>query len=677
MRPLVGKGLAVLLLLPGDALACTIIAVGKDASASGAPMVGHTEDSGTPPNDIRLTRVPRRKWPKGSMRPLYNVLATYPRTVDAERSPEYAPVDGQKQSQPLAHIPQVEETYAYWDLDYGLQNEMGLSMGESTCTAMTVGWPADPDKPYGYNKAGIEELSKIAMERCATARCAAQTMGDIAVELGFFSSDSGAPENPGYSGSSECLTIADTNEVWNFNILTGKNNASAIWAAERVPPNHVVAVANAFTIRRLNLSDSENFLYSPGVTKLAEEMGWWSPELAPEKDIFDFFYAYGWTPPENAKPANINNIIAFYSGRRMWRIFSLLSPAEGQRLDPNRGNVPHTKDPYPGSVPAPSGSVTAAMVQNVFRDHYEGTPYDLTVGMAAGPYGNPNRGPTGPLHIVGQWERALSMYRATWSFVCEARPRGRSLVWFGYDAPHGTAYLPFFGAAAAGAPESYRSHEGGVAKFSFKVAWWAFNLINQYADLNFRVINAEVRSKASEVEARARSELEKWEHEADHLEHLSPNGAMQLLTDRSNEFAEGVVKEWWDFAFHLITKYRGYIITNNATMKGGNVSGQLVPLWWLESADVGYTLWSASGPYHGHPDPAETSSGSRSVEAHASSAPPQGAGAPSGSNGMSAIVAAIGGVAAVAAAGAALVAFQAGRRYGQKECAAGAYMSQA
>lgn len=74
-------------------------------------------------------------------------------------------------------------------------------------------------------------------------------------------------------------------ELWNWAVMTGKNNASAIWAAERVPPNHVTVVANAFPIRRLNLSDSENFLYSPNVTQLAEEMGWWDWKLAPEPGI--------------------------------------------------------------------------------------------------------------------------------------------------------------------------------------------------------------------------------------------------------------------------------------------------------------------------------------------------------------------------------------------------------
>jgi len=605
MVPAIARLIAVSF-LPQVCLTCTIIAVGKDASASGAPMVGHSEDSGPSANDIRFVRVPRKKWPKGSKRALYNVNAVYPRIVDAERSPEYAPVNGQKNSVPLGHISQSEETFGYWDLDYGVQNEKGLSIGESTCTAMTVGWPADKDKPYGYNRAGIEEISKIAMERCETGRCAVQTMGDIAVELGFYSADSGDPANPGYAGSSECLTLADaTGELWTFNILTGRNNASAIWAAQRMPHDHVMAVGNSFTIRKMNLSDPKNFLYSPGVTKLAEEKGWWSPKLESSKDIFDFNYAYGYTPGKEAQPANIQDLISYYSGRRMWRIFSLLSPEEGAKLDPNLGNLPHTKNPYPSSVAAPKGSVTLKMVTDAYRDHYEGTKYDLTKGMAAGPFGNPNRG-LAPLGVVGLWERAISMYRASWSFVNVAKPNGHSVVWFGYDAPHGTAYLPFYGAATSGAPESYHSHAGGIANFSFQVAWWAFNIINQYQDLNFQLINKEVRAKAAAFEAQALALTEQMEKETQRWGPWAKEAALEMLTARSNAFAEEVVKQWWEFAFHLMTKYRGYVVTNNGTANGEDAHGQAYPKWWLETEDVGYTSWTSKGPYHGVPDGYQT-----------------------------------------------------------------------
>lgn len=605
-----GSLMAALLLSRADqSLACTAIAVGKDASATGYPMVGHSEDSGPVTNDVRLVRVPRQQWPEGSMRPLYNWQPGYPRVVSTELgTPDYGPFDGDDEWQkalsvPLAHIPQVSETWGYWDTDYGVQNEWGVSIGESTCTARTVGWPSS--LPYGHNNAGIEDLSKIALERCKTARCAVETMGTISVEQGFYSADSGDPKLPAYSGSSECLLVADAEpgEVWIFNIMTGKNNASAIWAAQRVPDNHVTISANSFTIRKMNLSDSKNFVYSPKVSALAEEMGWWSPKDEASPEIFDFYRSYGYTPnPETvANPEFWNNVLSYYSGRRMWRVFSLLSPEEGAKLDPSIGNLPLVENPYPNSVPAPRHSITNRMVMDVYRDHYEGTPYDLTQGMAAGPHGNPNRGPT-PLGLPGLWERAISMYRTTWSFVLEAKPRGRAVTWWGWDAPHGTAYLPFFGAANVPAPDSYHSREGHMSQFSTKVAFWAFNMVNQYQDLNFELINAEVREKAHQVEKDANDAVLLWEREADAAEKAAEettgSAAVAVLTQRGNAFVEKSVGEWWTFAFSLFAKFNRYTITHNESATSGKEVVRY-PEWWLRSPEVGFTSWSKDGPFHG------------------------------------------------------------------------------
>jgi len=578
------------------AWACTSIAIGREASATGYPIVTHSDDSGPHTTDIRLIRVPRKRWPAGSMRPLYYWEPGYPRIVDAELSPEYAPVGSQKETVPIGYIPQVPVTWAYWDTDYGIQNEKGLSIGESTCTAKTVGWPAMPGKPYGYNRAGIEDLSKIALERCSTARCAIETMGTVAVEQGFYSADSGAPNAPAYGGSSECLSIADAKEVWIFNVLTGRGNASAIWAAQQVPPNHIAPIGNAFTIRKMNLSDSNNFLYSAGITDLAVEMGWWTPKGETSAHMFDFFGAYGYTPPPEDPTLTI---LEFYSGRRMWRVWNLLSPEQGSKLDPDRGQLPHTKDPYPLSLPAPKGSVTVQMVMDVHRDHYEGTPYDLTKGMPAGPFGTPNRW-SAPVQAKGQWERAIAMYRTSWSHVVEAKPNGRGITWFGYDCAHGTAYLPFYGAALMGAPEAWHSHEGSQSKFSNKVAWWAFNLVNQYSDLNFGLINKEVRAKAHAIESEAFRAVALWEEQ---VAELSDIEALQVLTKKSNDFAEAKLAEWWDLLPYMWAKFGRYVVTFNESEIGGeDAKGQAYPMWWLRSADVGFSSWSRDGPYHGVPD---------------------------------------------------------------------------
>eukprot|EP00928_Gymnodinium_smaydae_P029861 TRINITY_DN22371_c0_g1_i2.p1 TRINITY_DN22371_c0_g1~~TRINITY_DN22371_c0_g1_i2.p1 ORF type:complete len:596 (+),score=90.89 TRINITY_DN22371_c0_g1_i2:28-1788(+) len=567
------RGLLLPLLLLATRLdvvnTCTSIAVGRDASSTGYPIISHSDDSGPSAYDFRLIRVPRRKWPEGSKRPLHYFLPGYPRVVVKERSPEYAPVNGQKETVPIGYIPQVPETFAYWDTDYGVQNEKGLSIGESTCTARTAGWPATPDKPYGYNRAGIEDLSKIAMERCSTARCAVETMGEIAVKMGFYSADTGKPEAPAYSGSSECLNVGDASpgEVWVFNVLTGRNNASAIWAAQRIPPDHVAPIGNAFTIRKMKLNDPENFLYSPGITDLAIEKKWWNPDDEDSPDTFDFFGAYGYTPEGAVTPPNMKTVLEFYSGRRMWRVWDLLTP-EGKHIDPNKGNLPHTKDPYPTSLRAPKGSITPQMVMDVHRDYYKGTPYDLTQGMAAGPHGSPNRY-KGDAKVVGQWERAISMYRTSWSHIVEARPNGRGVMWFGYDAPHGTAYLPFFGGATSGAPPAWHSHEGHMSNFSTNTAWWAFQLLNQYSDLNFEVINAAVRKKAKAIETEGRANVQLWEAQ---VAGLSDEEALPILTRKSNEFAEAKLAEWWKFAGDIFATYGRYVVTHNESDVNGEVA---------------------------------------------------------------------------------------------------------
>jgi len=637
------------LLSATNALACTGIGIGKDASSTGFPMITHSEDGEfVAPNDVRLIRVPRRKWPIGSLRPLYHWQFGYPRIVSAQHSPEMAPVGDQKETEPLAHIPQVPETWAYWDTEYGVQNEWGVAMGGGTCTAKTAGWPVRVDGQelsYGHNHVGIEDLSKIALERCKTAVCAVETMGAIAVEQGYYVDGAGDPAMPAFGGSADCLLVADAEpgELWAFHVLTGRGNKSAIWAAQRFPANHVAVVANAFTIRTMNLSDTDNFRYSPGMTDLAEEKGWWSHRDAQYPEHFDFFRAYGYTPKatgrdvvntaklEGDNAAALARAMAynmgFYSGRRMWRVFSLLSPLEGGKLDPNQPHLPEEANNYPPSMPAPRGSVTPRMVMDVHRDHYEGTPFDLTKGVAAGPFGNPNRGGGGgpggdgwghSAKHLGHFERALAMERTNWCFLNEFRPQNRSIMWFAWDSPHGSVFLPFYASATAGAPESYHSHEGHMSKFSRKVAWWAYNWINQYSEINFQAINSEVRSKVTEVEDEAQHRILLWEAEADKLIAAQPGeggkvAAMELLTARSNAFAEEVLARWWDFSEELMSRFGRHVVTRNESVGGVYFGGQRLPDWWLNSPEVGYIVPQLAAPVAAAASPLVTSPSSTLV----------------------------------------------------------------
>lgn len=53
---------------------------------------------------------------------------------------------------------------------------------------------------------------------------------------------------------------------------------SAIWAAQRVPDDHVAVVDNMYAIREVDTADTENFLFAPKMHQIAIEQKLWKPD---------------------------------------------------------------------------------------------------------------------------------------------------------------------------------------------------------------------------------------------------------------------------------------------------------------------------------------------------------------------------------------------------------------
>ena len=96
----------------------------------------------------------------------------------------------------------------------------------------------------------IDTLSYLAMERCRSSREAVELMGSFATRYGFY----GPPDS--FEGSGESLIVGDPDEAWAFQILSDPTGTSAIWAARRLPDTDMTVVANMFTIRVVDGSDS-------------------------------------------------------------------------------------------------------------------------------------------------------------------------------------------------------------------------------------------------------------------------------------------------------------------------------------------------------------------------------------------------------------------------------------
>jgi len=496
---------------------CTSILVGKLASDDGSVITSHTCDSGTDRTWINI--IPHKKHKKGEMCKLYDT--NIKRTV----SPDDFSI-----AKIIGEIPQVKETFGYINSCYPCMNEHQLAIGEST-----FGGRRELRSDNGL--INCPELYRLVLERCKTAREAIKLIDELTKKYGYI--DGG-----------ECFTIADTKEVWHLEILgPGKGRKGAVWAAQRIPDDHVGVVANASRIRQIDLDNSDYFMASDNVFSLAEEMGWWNPESGKP---FEFCYAY--SPRSRTSMAG---------RRREWRVFDLLAPS--LNLDPNSEN-------YPFSV-IPDNKVSIKKLMDIFRDTYEGTEYDMTKfmvvpddegNMVKSPYANPFMPyDMMPLFkINGGWnrrgERTIARSYCTYIFISQSRDwlpdEIGGIVWLGHDNPAMTAYAPIY-CSVKDLPKSYKIN--GREKFRRDCAWWAFNRVSELSAQRWGDMRVDVRKVWDKYEKKALNTQKEIETKALSLYNQNRDKAIEYLTGYTNDFCNEIVKAYWELGDLLWTKYYG------------------------------------------------------------------------------------------------------------------------
>lgn len=470
---------------------CTNIAFGRLTTADGSTIAASSVDSGQA--DSRMAYIPPRDHPAGTMRPVYLVDGNYPRFV-GNRSRTYAPVsvDGvmQDATQPMGHIPEARHTYGYWENTYPYMNEKGLAFGESTsmgrisAAAKALGGPA---------LFSVEGLMQLALERCADARCAIETMGHWGEREGFYGEDT----HPSDAG--EMLTVVDGSEGWVFHIMADFDGG-AVWAAQRVPDSHVAVMANNFILRGIDFSDDKHsdFMWSAGLLKTSRELvgRGVAPASCGTAATFDFLRCFGadlrveWYNPGYGAP--VPN--PWYTTQRMWRVQRLVAPSIARFEEPtdNAFDLPFS---FPADTP-----LTVGQIMDIMRDKYEGTDFDLTQGAMAGPYGDPNRneGGEGLAKVSGKWPRAISLLRTICAIVCHSRHGAPDTLWLSMHQPATSVFVPFFA-------ESTTCHEsfmrGSQGEYDDASAWWTFSFVGNFMRLNWRLTSSYVTPKRNELQA--------------------------------------------------------------------------------------------------------------------------------------------------------------------------------
>lgn len=513
--------------------ACTTVAVGKDASDTGAVLVAHTCDGWY---DHRIQII------EGGTHSADEVVEIWGDPCTATKSEVTL----------TGTIPQAEETYTYFNIGYPFMNEKGVVMSEFT-------WSGDYNNFYnGTGMFYIANLEMLGLQRAATAREAVEVMGALAEEYGYI--DGG-----------ECLLVADQNEVWIFEICgpgplwtPGSDAPGAHWAARRVPDDQVFVGANRSRLGVIDFED-ENTLVSTNITAWPEQLGLWS-----EGEEFNFTDIFNPTPYG----------YMFYASRREWRAFSLIAPSQ-------EFPVVDRWNHYDFTI-VPDAPVTKQQImRDIYSDHLEGTPYSTTEGAAAGPFGNPHRlqVPSSLKPETGEdWERIIAQFRCSYSFVAELRQdmpgEIGSVLWFGEDSPDTTVYVPIY-AGTTEVPEAWAT--GDRKSFDQNCAWWAFNFIGNYAQLNWNAMYPVIRERKFEIEDALFAEQAEVDAKALELYNAGDvDGAKAYLTEYVCETLNEVNDAWWAFAWELVGTYYDGIQIN----EDGSSTTIGYPTEWL--IEVGY-----------------------------------------------------------------------------------------
>ncbi|MCX6568779.1 MAG: C69 family dipeptidase [Candidatus Aminicenantes bacterium] len=516
--------------------ACTDILVGREASIDGSVMSTHAADCGV--CDFTWRHVPAADHKPGAMRKLYRIdqLRTWP------------PSEGLKWDMVLkdftgVEIPQVPHTYGYHHSIFGYMNDQQLAVAESTIS--NVRKLSNPTSAPALN---ISMLTLLAMERCRTAREAIKLMGSLAEEYGY-----------GESMGGEMLAVSDPKEIWIFEIMpvgplwTPKSGKpGAVWAAQRVPDDHVSVCTNEARIGEMDLANSDFFMASAHVVTFAVEAGLYDPKSG---KAFSWKRAY--SPSEGSALSSAGRI------SRMWRFFDLVAPS--QKFKPETANMD-----FPFSV-KPDAKLSVRDVMALTRDKSEGTVFDPVRGLRGGPFKNPN---------YYRGTRLISVPNVEYTTLTQCRswlpdPIG-GIVWVALGAQDTSCYVPFY-AGATDIPKSFGIGDHYV--LNRDSARWAFDYVDFHVQVAYNAAIEDVKAARKTWEDGALERIREVDARAAELYKKNPKEAVRHVTGFGLNNATNVVNAWWKLGDDLWVKYNHLGLYDTSKRRSGRIP-TANPEWW-------------------------------------------------------------------------------------------------
>ena len=219
----------------------------------------------------------------------------------------------------------------------------------------------------------------------------------------------------------------------------------------------------------------------------------------------------------------------------------------------------------------------------LMRDHYEGTEFDMTKDVGAGPYKLPYRWRPMGFKIDGQdyvHERAISTQQTGFSFVTQSRSwlpdAVGGVIWFGVDDTFTTVYVPI-SCGIKEAPKAFAEGTGNFNEFNWDSAFWTFNFVSNYTYTRWSDMIVDVQKVQREYEGLYLTEQAEVDRTALDLYKQNPALAKDYLTQYAAKNTGQLVARWKKLGEFLIWKY----LDGNVRNEKGEVTHPKAPEDWL------------------------------------------------------------------------------------------------
>ncbi|MBQ7194989.1 MAG: C69 family dipeptidase [Bacteroidales bacterium] len=521
-----------------ESRACTNVIITPGASADGSSMVSYAADSHWLFGELYFHKA--RNWRKGAM----------------------LPITEWDTAKPLGQIPQVRHTFQ----TVGNMNEHQLIIGETT---------------YGGHEelvdtAGIMDygsLIYVTLQRARTAREAIATIVELA-------------NAHGYPSEGESFSIADPHEAWVMDLIgKGPDRKGIVWVARRIPDGYICAHANQSRITRFPLNDPENCLYAPDVISFAREKGWFNGA----DEEFSFRDAYNSLDFGGARACDA----------RVWAAFNILCDGQFTYVNEAGQELTEPADKWldyamgydlAGEMPLfvkPSRKITVKKVADVMRDHFEGTPMDMTTDIGAGGNALPYRWRPMNFKVDGKTyvnERAIATQQTGFWFVGQARSylpdEVGGLIWFGCDDAATSWVTPIY-TSTRRVPDCFREGNGDLLHYSDRSAFWLCNRVANACYKMYNYMSAYVREAIDRFE---NSQMEKVRDNDERIMRHRCGWIRRCLATRySVRTAQQQFRDWQKLEQDLLVKF----IDGN--VKAQDEEGNFLHSKWSEGIPDGLT----------------------------------------------------------------------------------------